>query len=119
MSNEETKRIIEDSYDESSEDTLRSMARDFYSRPLLPTAILVWGFAILFLALAAFSVIQFFKTDQTRWQLAYAALFICGAHGVGLMKIFAWEMVHRHSIKRAIKRLAPRVTELSETLKTK
>lgn len=33
------------------------------------------------------------------------------------MKIFAWEMVHRHSIKREIKRLALRVAELSETLK--
>ena len=119
MSNEQLKRIIEDSYDESGEDTLRSMAHDFYSRPLLSTAILVWGFAILFLALAAFSVIQFFKTDQTRWQIAYAALFICGAHGVGLIKIFAWQMVHRHSIKREIKRLELRVAELSETLKTK
>jgi hypothetical protein len=29
MSNEQLKRIIEDSYDESSEDTLRSMAHDF------------------------------------------------------------------------------------------
>ena len=119
MSNEQIKRSIEDSYDEAREDTLRSMARDFYSRPLLSTAIVVWGFATLFLALAVFSVIQFFKTDQTQWQIAYAALFICGAHGVGLMKIFAWEMVHRHSIKREIKRLELRVAELSEAPKSK
>jgi len=119
MNNEQIKRIIDDSYDESREDTLRSIARDFYSRRLLSTAVVVWGFATLFLALAAFSVVQFLKTDQTQWQIAYAALFICGAHGVGLMKIFAWEMVHRHSIKREIKRLELRVAELSETLKTK
>lgn len=119
MNNEQIKRMLDDSYDESREDTLRSMAHDFYSRPLLSTAILVWGFAILFLALAVFSFIQLFKTDQTRWQIAYAALFICGAHGVGLINIFAWQLVHRHSIKPAIRRLELRVAELSAALKAK
>ncbi len=49
----------------------------------------------------------------------YAALFILGAHGVGLMKIFAWEMVHRHSIRRDLKRLELSVAELGEMLRTK
>jgi positive regulator of sigma E activity len=119
MSDEPIKKIIEDSYDDSKEETLRSMASDLYSRRLLSTAILVWVWAIIFIALAVFSAVQFFKTDQTQWQIMYAALFILGAHGVGLMKIFAWEMVHRHSIKREIKRLELRVAELSETIKGK
>ena len=36
---------------------------DFYSRRLLPTAILVWVCAIIFIALAAYSAMQFFKAD--------------------------------------------------------
>lgn len=119
MNDEQIKRITEGTYDDSKEETLRSMASDFYSRRLLSTAILVWAWAIIFMALAVYSALQFFKTDQTKWQIMYAALFILGAHGVGLMKIFGWEMVHRHSIKRDIKRLELRVAELSETLRGK
>ena len=119
MSNKQIKPITTDSYDESREDTLRSIARDFYSRRLLPTAIVVWGFAILFLTGAVFSVIQFLKTKQTQWQIAYAALFICAAQGIVLMKIFAFGMVHRLSIKREIKKLELQVAELREALKTK
>jgi hypothetical protein len=49
----------------------------------------------------------------------YATLFIIGAHGIGLMKIFAWEMVNRHGIMRDLKRLEMFVPELSETLRSK
>jgi hypothetical protein len=119
MSNEQIRKIIEDSYDDSKEETLRAMARDFCSRRLLSTAILVWVWAIIFIALAVYSAMQFFKTDQTQGQIMYAALFILGAYGVGLMKIFAWEMLHRHSIRRDLKRLELRVAELCEMLKRK
>lgn len=119
MSNEQIREIIQDSYDDSKEETLRAMARDFYSRRMRSTAILVYGWAIIFIALAVYSAMQFFKADQTQGQIMYAALFILGAHGVGLMKILAWEMMNRHSIRRDLKRLELRVAELSETLKSK
>ena len=79
MSQEQIRKIVEDSYDDSKEETLRAMARDFYSRRLLSTAILVWGWAIVFIALAAYSALQFFKADQTKEQIMFAALFILGA----------------------------------------
>jgi positive regulator of sigma E activity len=119
VTNEQIKKIIEDSYEDSKEETLRSMAGDFYSRRMLSTAILVYVWVIVFIALAAYSAMQFFKADQTQGQIMYAALFILGAHGVGLMKICAWEMIHRHSIKRDLRRLELRVAELSEMLKSK
>jgi multisubunit Na+/H+ antiporter MnhG subunit len=119
MSNEQIRKIIEESYDGSKEETLRAMARDFYSRRMLPTAILVWGWAILFIALAVYSAMQFFKADQTQGQIMYAALFILGAHGVGLMKILAGQMLHQHSIRRDLKRMELRVAQLSEMLKSK
>jgi hypothetical protein len=118
MSNEQIGKIIEDSYDDSKEETLRAMARDFYSRRLLSTAILVWGWGIVFTALAVYSAMQFFKADQTQGQIMYAALFVLGAHGIGLMKIFAWQMIHQRSIRRDLKRMELRVAELSEMLKS-
>jgi len=119
MNDEQIKKIIEDSYDTSREEGILSMARDFYSRQMRSTAIMVWFWGIAFFALAAHGTIQFFGTDQTRTQILGAALFIVGCLGIGMMKIFAWEMIHRHSIKRDLKRLELRVVELTETLKGK
>ena len=119
MSQEQIRKIIEDSYDDSKEETLRAMARDFYSRRMRSIVILVYAWAIPFIALAVYSAMQFFKADRTQAQIMYAALFIVGWHGVGLMKVAAWEMWNRHSIRRDLKRLELRVAELSEMLKSK
>ena len=89
MSNEQIRKIIEDTYDDSKEETLRTIAGDFYNRKMLSIALLVWGWALVFIALAVYSAMRFFKADQTQGQIMYAALFVLGAHGVGLMKIRA------------------------------
>ena len=119
MNEEQIKKIIDDTYDESKEDTLWSMGRDFYSRKMLSTAILVWACGIIFFAGAAYSGIQFLRTDQTKLQIMYAAIFICCIHGIGWIKSFAWVMMQRHGILREIKRLELRIAELDETVKNK
>jgi hypothetical protein len=116
---EQIKRIIEDSYDESKEEGLRSIVRDFYSRKLLSSVILTWAASIVFIGLAVYSAVHFFKTDETKWQIMYAALFILGAHEFDVIRIYAWQMVHRHSIKREIKRLELRIAELGASLQSK
>ena len=119
MNNEEIKKIIDGTYDEAREDTIRSIVSDFYSRKLLSTAILVWVWAIIFFAGAVYSAVQFSKTDDTKSQIMYAAIFVPCVLAIGFMKVFAWGMVHRHSIKREIKRLELRIAELSQTVKDK
>ena len=119
MNNETIKKIIEDSYDESKEEGLRSIARDFYSRKMMSSVILVWVMAIAFIGLAIFSAVHFFRTDQIQRQIMYAALFIVGLHEFGVIRIFVWQMAHRRNLKREIKRLELRVAELSETLEGK
>jgi hypothetical protein len=119
MKDETIKRIIEDSYDESKEEGLRSIVRDFYTRKLMSSVILVWALAIVFISLAVISAVLFFKTDQIPRQIMYAALFVVGVHEFGVIRIFAWQMAHRHNLKREIKRLELRVVELSEVLKGK
>ena len=116
MNDEQIKKIIEDTYDESKEDTIRSIVSDFYSRKMLSTAILVWVWAMVFFAGAVYSAVQFLRTDDTKSQIMYSAIFVPCVLGIGFMKVFAWGMIHRHSIKREIKRLEIRIAELAKSL---
>jgi uncharacterized membrane protein YbjE (DUF340 family) len=116
MNDEQIRRIIDDTYDDSKEDSIMSMAKDFYSRKMWSTAVLVWVWAIIFFAGAVYSAIQFLEADETKSQIMYAAIFVPCVLGIGFMKVFAWEMVHRHSIKREIKRLELRIAELTDSI---
>jgi multisubunit Na+/H+ antiporter MnhG subunit len=111
MDNEQIRRIIDDRYDVSREDTIRSMLSEFYSRKMAATAAFIWVIGALFLAAAIYSAVRFFGTPETRYQILYATIFITAFNGMGLMKIFAWQMLHRNSIKREIKRLELRLAE--------
>jgi hypothetical protein len=119
MNGEQIKKTIENAYDESEENTLCSMLKGFYNRQMLSVVILVWIWAIIFIAGAVYSGTQFFNTDQVREQIMYAVIFICCFQGVGLIKTFAWQMIHRNAIKRQIKQMDIRIAELSEFVKTK
>lgn len=119
MNDEQIKKIIDGTYDDSRENTLRSMLGEFYNRKMFSVVILVWIWAIIFIAGAVYSGIQFFNTDLPREQIVYAVVFICCFQGVGLIKVFAWQMIHKNSIKREVKRLELRIAELSETIKNK
>jgi uncharacterized membrane protein YbjE (DUF340 family) len=103
-------------YDDSKEDSLWSMATDFYNRKMLPIIILVWVYALVFITLTVFSAVKFFGTEQIKYQIMYAAIFICCIQFVSLIKIFAWQMIHRNGIKRQIKKLELRITELKKAL---
>jgi hypothetical protein len=112
MNNEKIRQMIEDDYDNSREDTLRSMLSEFYSRKMAAAAVLVWVIGVLFLAAAVYSAVAFFRTAETKYEILYATIFITCFNGMGLMKVFAWQMLHRNSIKREIKRLELRIDEL-------
>lgn len=117
MNEEQIQKMIEDTYEESKEDTLRSMIGEFYSRKMLSIAILVWANFLFFLALAGISAILFFKADQTKYQIMYAALFICFMQWSTLIKVFAWQVTHKNSIKRELKRMEMRIAGLGQAIK--
>ena len=100
MNEEQTKKCC----DELKENTFCTMARDLYNKNLA-TLIWVWANSIVFLALAVFGAIQFFKTDQTKFQIMYAAIFICCIQVIILAKIVCWQTMHKNSLKREIKEL--------------
>ena len=91
--------------DESREDSIRSMASDFYSGKMLPVAILIWIWAVIFVAGAVYCGVEFHKSDRTKSQVMYAALFVCCFQGICLMKVLGGQLIHRQGIKRAIKKL--------------
>jgi magnesium-transporting ATPase (P-type) len=121
MNEEDIKRIIDgtEEYDETKEDSYRSMMRDFFSKKMRWVMVNLYVWSFIFLALIIFSIIQFFRADQTKFQIMYAAIFICCSLSIGLCKIITFVMLQRHSIKREIKRLELRIAELSEITKSK
>ena len=118
MDEKEIRKIIEDNYDDSRENTIWSMVGGFYSRKMLSMVILVWSMAIIFMAVAIFSGIMFFGTGEIQYQIMYAVIFLTCIQWIGLIKIFAWQLIHRNGIKREIKRLELRIAELNEAVKT-
>lgn len=114
--NDDIRKILDDTYDDAREDSIRTMIGDFYSRKMLSVAVLVWFWGIVFLVGAGYSAMKFFEADETQSQIMYAAVFVCLIQFVGLMKVFAWQMVARNSVKREIKRLELGITELMKAL---
>ena len=121
MDKEQIKKIIDSplEYDESKEDTYRSMLRDFFSKEMRWVMINLYAWSAFFFVLVIISVVQFFKTDETKFQIMYATIFICCSLSIGLCKAITFVMLQRHSIKREIKRLELRIAELNETVKNK
>jgi hypothetical protein len=121
MNEEEIKKIIDDQgeYDESKESSMYSYLRDFYSKKMLWVLLNTFIMYSICLVLMIFCAFKFFQTDETRYQIMYAAIFICFNAWMGFVGVFAWVMVQRPSISRGIKRLDLRIAELNETVKKK
>lgn len=116
MKDADIRKMIDNTYDESREGSIRSMVSEFYSRRMFWTALYIWVIAMAFLIGAVFSAVKFLDAAVTRDQILYATLFLTFTYLLGLMKIFSWQMVHRNSIAREIKRLEIRLAELAKSL---
>ena len=119
MNDQEIQQIFEETYDESRENTISSMLKDFYNKRMLSMIIVLWGWGLLFCAGAVYSAVQFFKDIEMKSQLMYVAIFLCCCQFLGLIKVFAWQIIHRNGLKREIKRLELRIAQLSETVKSR
>ncbi|MHC4739356.1 MAG: DUF6768 family protein [Planctomycetota bacterium] len=121
MDTDQVKKIMEspEEYDESKEESYISYARDFFKGTQRWAIILVFVHFFFFLALAVISGILFLLTDTTKYQIMYAALFVCCLLIGYLIKVFAWVWGCRNIISREIKRLELRIAELNQTLQKK
>ena len=121
MDKEQIKKIIDSPpiYKDSKEDSYISWVKLCFKHSQHWAITLVFVHFFFFLALAILSGILFLKTDHTKYQIMYAAFFVCCILIGYLIKVFGWVMVSRNSISREIKRLELRIAELNETVKDK
>ncbi|MCP4259307.1 MAG: hypothetical protein GY774_17625 [Planctomycetes bacterium] len=119
MNEEEIKKIIDDTYDDSREDNLLSMVGQLYSEKMVPSMIVHFAYSLPFMVGAVFCGIKFFKTDQTQYQIMHAAIFVCCIQFCIFSKAKYWQMLYKINTSREIKRLELRIAELNETVKNK
>ncbi len=121
MDDEQIKKIIDSppEYDELKEESYIAWISNSLKSTHRWTIILVFVHFFFFLALAIVCGILFLITDTTKYQIMYAAFFVCCILIGYLIKVFGWVMVARNSLKREIKRLELRIAELNETVKSK
>lgn len=99
---------------DSRDYSLCAMFSQFYNRKMLPIVMVVWINALIFITGAVWSGIQFFQAGETRAQILYAAIFICCVQMIALMKVFAWQFIHRNVLIREIRMLESRLEVMGE-----
>ncbi len=121
MDKEEIKKIIDSppEYDEPREDTMRQWFIDSYSKKMRWITLGVCASYLIIAIPMVFSVIQFFRADQAKNQIMYAAIFLFCSHWIGFESVFAWVMLQRPRSSRERKRLELCIAELIETIKQK
>jgi len=117
MTEEELKKAEKEVCEERGKCALRTMLKEFYCETPLSIVILALFWSVVFIAGAIYTGVKFFAVDQVGQQIMYAAGFICFIFGLGLMKIFSWEIIHRNHIERVIRRLELRILQLTDAVK--
>ncbi|UCD50210.1 MAG: hypothetical protein JSW27_22105 [Phycisphaerales bacterium] len=121
MDREQIKKIIDspDAYDESREETVYAWFRDAYSKRMRWVMICVYVQYIVLLVPMVYSAVAFFRTDQIRYQILHATIFLFCNLWMGFISVFGWVMLQRPNIGREFKRLELRIAELSEAISDK
>ena len=96
---------------ETNDCSLREMLKDFYNRKMTAMLVIIYAYSFVFIGICIFSGVKFFDTADTRGQIMYATLFVVGIQCIGMMKVFAWQLIHRNSIKRQLRELEAKITK--------
>lgn len=101
-------------YDLDREEGLFRQWAGIYRGKMRWMAIIATIESVVFLVLIVLAVIEFFQTDDTKWQIFYATGVLLLAGLLLLVKLWGWGQMNRYSIQREIKRLELRILELGE-----
>ncbi len=72
---------------------------------------------VVFMVLGVLSVIRFFRAEDTRDMLMWAAASAFFLSGVSMMKVWYWMELNKNSLAREIKRLELQVARLAGRIK--
>ncbi len=73
---------------------------------------------IVFMVLGVLSVVRFFRAEETRDMLMWAAASAFLLSGVSMMKVWYWMELNKNSVTREIKRLELQIARLAGRLKS-
>jgi protein-S-isoprenylcysteine O-methyltransferase Ste14 len=104
----------EASYDLNREEGIFRQMAGIYRGKWWWMAVLVTIESAVFLVLLVLAAVEFFKTDQTKWQIFYATAVVLLAMLIVLIKLWGWMQMNRNSIQRELKRLELRILELGQ-----
>lgn len=116
--NEEIRRALGDEnaiYDlEREEGVFRQMAALFHGKMRwMAIVAMVYGVGVIVLMVLA--AIQFFRTDDVKWQVFYGVGFLVMGQLLQLVKVWGWLQMTRYTLQRDIKRLELRLLAASES----
>jgi hypothetical protein len=106
MSEAQKTTPIEEIFEDPQSYSFGAMLKDFFNPNMQAVIAIVYFYGLLFFAVVVYSAVQFFQADVTRDQIMYAVIFLAAFQVVALMKLFAWQIVHRNNLKRDIRKLA-------------
>lgn len=73
--------------------------------------------SVVFVVLIVLAAMEFFRTDDTKWQIFYATGIVLLALLLVLVKLWGWMQMNRFALQREIKRLELRTLELGKAAK--
>ena len=118
MEDKQANKTVDDNYDSMRENKFREEICERYIKKMRYAAIAMWVLRIHYVGGAILSFVQFFRTDHTKFQLMYAAIFLCCTQLHVVTTLFSRQPPHSRGGMRDIKRLELWVAELSERVKT-
>lgn len=104
----------EASYDFDREEGVFRQMAGIYHGKLRWMAIFATIECVVCAVLMVWAGIEFFKTDDTQWQIFYATGILLLAMLLLLVKLWGWMLMNRHALQREIKRLELRFIEQDE-----
>lgn len=101
-------------YDFDREEGVFGQMARLYRGRMRWMAILATAEAVIFTVLLILAAIQFFETDETKWQIFYSTSVLLLGLLLVLIKFWGWQQMSRYALQREIKRLELRVLALVE-----
>ncbi len=98
---------------EREEGVFRQMAGIFRGK-MRWMAIVATIYSVVFPVLMVLAAVEFFRADDTKWQIFHATGFLLLAMLLVLVKLWGWMQMNRNSIQREMKRLELRILEMGK-----
>lgn len=98
------------------EGLIEQMAATFRSR-VWKWVLLTWAATLFWVVVAVWAAFAFFRATDTRGWIMYASLFLFAGMAVGMLKLWNWMEMNRHTHTREIKRVELQLARLAERMR--